>query len=240
MDNVIFLGDIHGLFKTTMDKIERMHISDCFIVQVGDFGIGYSNYETELKHLDTLNTFCAIRNIIMYVTRGNHDDPFFFNGEHIYSNLKLMPDYSVIEIDNKKILLVGGAVSVDRERSKEIEKIEAEKGNIIKKYWQDEIFNLDLEKIKTLEDIEIVVTHSSPNYCFPYVSNFIVDINVANDNLLKQDIIKEREDIANLFKILSIKNNISHHIYGHFHNSHEEEHNGCKHILLGISEFKML
>lgn len=236
MVNAIFLGDIHGLFKTTMEKMDRMRISDCFVIQVGDFGIGYSSFETELSYLNKLDTFCRERNIIMYVIRGNHDSPEYFNGNFIFNNLKLMPDYSVVEIDGKKILLIGGAVSVDRENSKKKELEEAEKGNIIKKYWKDEVFNLELDKVKHLSDIEIVVTHSSPNYCFPLIDN----ISHIDDKELVNDVMKEREDIAKLFEVLTIKNNITHHIYGHFHNSNEEVHNNCKHILLGISEFKMI
>jgi UDP-2,3-diacylglucosamine pyrophosphatase LpxH len=78
------------------------------------FSIGFTTPENDMRILEDLNEQLKKKNITMYAIRGNHDNPAFFKGDHILSNLKLLPDYTVLDLEGKKILLVGGAVSVDR------------------------------------------------------------------------------------------------------------------------------
>ena len=82
------------------------------MIQVGDFGAGFrKDFLDDMLYLnDVLNEY----NVTLYVIRGNHDDPKFFNGNHNWGNLKLLKDYTVLDLEGKKILLIGGAISIDR------------------------------------------------------------------------------------------------------------------------------
>src|ERR1700753_1506161 len=117
MRQILHLGDIHGRFENLKKLIKRYKIGKndevAYIIQCGDFGIGF-HPTTDEENLHLLNKFLKRRNIIMIVIRGNHDDPSFFTGTHIFSNLKLVSDYSTMDIYGIKYLFVGGAISIDR------------------------------------------------------------------------------------------------------------------------------
>ena len=140
-----FLGDIHGDFycieRFCRKNKEKKKIN---LIQVGDFGAGFDfNIPGQFMiKMDSLNGILAEYNITLYVLRGNHDDPQYFTGtyENFWSNIKLMPDYSVVEIEGKRVLMVGGAISIDR-----LGRAEG------KSWWSDEVFVLDEEKLKWSE-----------------------------------------------------------------------------------------
>lgn len=220
----LFIGDIHGNFVDICNKMDRIDLSDCNIVQVGDFGAFNANE----KKIEALNEFLRNRNIKMYAIRGNHDDPFYFDGTVKMSNLELVPDYSVLELDGDRILCIGGAISVDR-----VERME--RGF---HYFRDEYIFFNPLIIESVTDINILVTHTAPDFCNPipnYSSDFI-QTHAKNDINLISELYSERKMMTEIFETLSIKNNIERHFYGHFHNSYVETINGCAHRLLNIDE----
>jgi len=240
---ILLLGDIHGNFNYIMGEINRKRLTDCTIIQVGDFGIGFTTPENDMRILEDLNEQLKEKNITMYAIRGNHDNPAFFKGDHILSNLKLLPDYTVLDLEGKKILLVGGAVSVDRvPRLTEMQKL-ARYGSKKEQYWFDENFVFDEDKVKDLTGIDVVVTHTAPEWCAPdnrggfgpFVEGF-----AYYDNKLLEDLAFERSEVTKMFKILNSNNYIKNHYYGHFHR-HDITINGyTTHMLLNINEFWML
>lgn len=240
---ILFLGDIHGNFNYIAGEIKRKKITDCTIIQVGDFGIGFTTPENDRRILETFESFLKEQNIVMYAIRGNHDNPKFFNGDFIFDNLKLIPDYTVLEIEDHKILCVGGAVSVDRvPRLNEMQKA-ARYGSKKEQFWFDENFVLDEEKVKNLDGIDIIVTHTAPEWCIPDnkkgFGNFVEGF-AYYDNKLLDDLILERTEMTKLFNIIKARNNIKYHFYGHFHR-HDITLNGyTTHMLLDINEFWML
>jgi len=239
---VIFIGDIHGEFKTLIFLLKRFQITDSILVQVGDFGVGFTSLEYDLETLSYLNKKLCEFNCIMYAMRGNHDDPRFFSGayQHTFSNLSLLPDYTVLDIEDRKFLFVGGAISVDR-----IPRIERNKTHKRLSYWKDEGFVLDRDILQNLSGIDVVVTHNAPNWCEPITVEMFtpfVEEMIVSDPVLRDDVIQERNDISEMFNILNANplNNIKLHVYGHFHKPIKTIHNGCVHHLLNINEFKML
>jgi len=222
-----FLGDIHGDFYS-VEKFCRKNEGKKKInlIQIGDFGAGFDFGIPGqfIQNMDYLNTILAESNITLYVLRGNHDDPQYFTGtyENYWSNIKLMPDYSVIEIEGKRVLLVGGAVSIDR--------LHRPEG---KSWWPDEIFVLDEKKLMTMYGIDVVATHSSPIFCYPTEFNKLVYSFAANDPTLLDELRHERESIARMYDIL-IKNGnyIQNWFYGHFHAE--------KHMVHDITQFNLL
>ena len=237
---IIFIGDIHGNFNFLIKEINSKQITDCVLIQVGDFGIGFSDKETDVKILLTLNEFLKSGNNIMYVIRGNHDNPKFFDGTYQYSNLILLSDYTFLNIEGKNILFVGGAVSIDRSPRKRDMLMQSNNSIIKESYWYDETFVLNEEKIKNLIDINIVVTHTAPIYCAPLVANgfgYLVEDYARRDSNLLEDLKFEREQITKMFDILNIRNEITHHFYGHFHRRTTTKNNQTIHRLLDVNEF---
>ena len=178
----------------------------------------------------------------MVAIRGNHDDPDFFKGNHIYSNLQLVEDYTMMEIYDKKYLFVGGAISIDRKMRLHDMQNAAAYGSKKESYWFDEVFVLDEEKLKNINGIDVVVTHTAPTYCYPdnkLTFGYMVNEFAQYDDQLIPDLKVERADITKMFDILHKNgNNISEHYYGHFHASHITMNGYTNHYLLNINEFR--
>ena len=230
---MIFIGDTHGNHKFIMYQIKQKNITSTNIFHVGDFGVGFTSEKNEKQKLDFFNNFLKDKNIILHVFRGNHDDPKYFKGNHIFSNLKLHEDYTILEIEGKKILGVGGGISIDREDRKLNKRRDT--------WWEDEVFILDENKISEISGVDILITHSTPSNLPPTSldGNFpwVVKQFVPNDPNLLHDLINERQQLTKLFELLKVNNDIKHHFYGHFHSSYKTQLGGCEHICLNINEF---
>jgi len=237
---ILFLGDIHGNFEYIKGLIKRTKISDCAIFQLGDFGVGFGKPAYEKDNLLLINKFMKERNIIMYAMRGNHDDPAYFNGDHIYDNLKLMPDYSVVEYDDYKLLLIGGAISIDRKMRLKDDTAAARYGSSRRSYWFDEKVVLDEEKLSQISNIDILITHTAPDWCTPQNKigfGGLVDSFSENDPTLKDELKEERELMSKIFNLIQKQSFVKNHYYGHFHRSDITLNNGCQHQLVDINEF---
>ena len=228
MRPVYTLGDIHGNFEMIFKWIAKYDIKDSIIIQVGDFGRGFqSNEEDRLKRL---NDKLIKENIILYAIRGNHDDPFFFDSDGVtseLSNIFLLRDYVVLDLDGRKILCVGGAISIDRKVR-----------TLNSSYWVDENFVLDVDKLETYKDIDYVITHSAPTFCPPVEFTDIVYSYCSIDPGLYQELPRERHDIKIMYDVLKKNNKILKWYYGHYHFSDIFKYEDTDFILLNINEFK--
>ena len=224
---IYLVGDVHGNFSSMKYHIETYSMTDCIIINVGDFGVGFTPEKNEALTLQMLNKFLRLRNITMYVIRGNHDDPHYFKGNHALSNLILLKDYSVLELEGIKFLLVGGAISIDR-------KIRTEG----KSYWRDELFVLDEQRLSEIKGIDVVVTHNSPDFAFPIGLNDLVMHYAQKDVHLLTELPMERKLITKMYDILSVNSDIKKWYFGHFHTSNVQEINGVIFTALNINEFK--
>lgn len=241
---ILYLGDIHGNFSLINQYIKLYGLKDCHIIQVGDFGVGFNPLEKEKRALKMVHDECIKHNIFIWAIRGNHDyKPYFDNDPFGFTNIKLVKDYEVLELEGKRILCVGGAVSVDRtwRYTKEQRKgnLEVRPGQT---WWPDEVFIFDRDKTIEMKNIDIMVTHTAPDYCpidntygfGPMVESIIKE---QNDTELKTDLLFERQQMTEMFHLLQLNDNdITHHYYGHFHRSDTITMNGTKHRLLGIGE----
>lgn len=234
--NILILGDIHGNFSYVKDYINRKKITDCIIIQVGDFGIGFTTIKNDTNILTGLNGFLKSKNIIMYVIRGNHDNPDFFKGNHIYDNLKLLKDYTIENINGENFLFIGGAISIDRQ----IRLAEEIQFKTPPTYWLDERFELDTELVENVENVDVVITHTAPNLAYPSNTNGFpkIVLNFAYTDLtLLNDLTDERNNMDILLDRLKIKNNIKKWYYGHFHTSKKEIIDGIEFNLVDICNF---
>lgn len=208
MKNIYCIGDTHSIrvaCNYIEDFINKYNITDSLLIQVGDFGLGF-NKVSELEQLTNINDILKRTNNELYVIRGNHDNPSYFNGEYIRDNIKLLKDYTVID----NILFIGGAISVDRlMRIKNVS------------YWEDEklVYN---DIVKTLTNIEYVITHSCPSFVNKLSDKEFFRLfcnNEAETNKLMNDCLEERNTLTQIYNELKSKNNnIRKWYYGHFHN----------------------
>jgi len=242
---LFYLGDIHGNFNLVSSYVKKFDIKDSIIIQVGDFGVGFKKIEKEKRELEMIHTLLVKNNVTLYAFRGNHDyKPYFDNDPFDLSNIKLLPDYSILNINDKNVLCVGGAVSVDR--MYRYTKAQRQGQFIIKNgnesWWPDEVFNLDIDIVSKMKDIDIVLTHTCPGYCppdntfsfGPFVEGLIKD---TGDVDLKTDLNFERQQVSELFHILKLNgNDIKYNYYGHFHASNSTTIDGCIYRMLGVGE----
>lgn len=229
-DRLFFLGDLHGNWKLIKYYVKTYGITNAYIIQVGDFGIGFKKEAVDEEYLEFINSKLEQFNVTLLVIRGNHDDPKPFTNNKKLSNIEFLPDYTIRNLCGKNILFVGGAVSVDRNhrRMNQLGWFEGEK------------FVLDEERLYGAKDIDIVVTHSAPSFAFPIGFNQFVYDYAKEDDLLLKDMEVERNNLTKMYDILEMKNEISHWYYGHFHKSIVDRFKHTEFRLLGIGELKEL
>ncbi len=241
---ILYLGDIHGNFGLINQYIKLYKIKNAHIIQVGDYGVGFSTLKKERAMLEMFHKILVKNNIYVWAIRGNHDfKPYFDKDPFNFSNIRLVKDYTVLNLADKNILFIGGAVSVDRM----MRKTQAQIDNVYQygdiptgeQWWRDEVFVLDRDKLGEMRDINIVVTHTAPTYCPPdntFGFGPFVDGLAKKDPELKTDLLVERQMLSDAFQILKLNNNIENHYYGHFHRSETLDIYGTKHRLLGVGE----
>jgi len=217
---LLFLGDHHGEWSYLLDILDTKKISDCYLISVGDSGIGFTDQKTQAKNNKWLNVEFKDRNIIFMAIRGNHDGPDHFKSPDraALSNFELIEDYTIMEYNGKKIQFIGGATSIDRTSRRE---------GI--SYWEDEVINFDRDKC---EEVDILITHTAPTWCFPQQFNEMVYGWAKEDAYLLEDLADERAIMDEICKLCKPRL----HLYGHFHSSWTERVNGCMHKLLDINE----
>jgi len=219
-----FIGDIHGEFNKLRYEIRTKH-ENAYLIQVGDFGVGFykpNYYKNEM--FPKLNETLVEKNCHLYVIRGNHDNPEYFketNNPFDFSNITLLKDYSELELLNQKILLVGGAVSVDRRfREEDVS------------YWTDEEFVLRFQDDFPYKKYDIVVTHTRPGICGAFKGFDNIQYLCDQDYDLKNDLIIESQAMDKLWEWTKPK----YWYYGHFHKSNLITYGGTIFRCLNIDE----
>jgi hypothetical protein len=174
-------------------KGKNCAFSDSLFIIAGDCGLGFNKPKYYEDLFEKFNKILSYNNTYVVMVRGNHDDPAYFDGERVnLSNIKAVPDYSVINANDKNILCVGGAISLDRtwriKQEERINRFSTSKKKSI--YWKDEapIFNKEaLDKVTNSTKIDYVVSHSAPSFVNP--ENHIgIDEWSVDDKTLVSDI----------------------------------------------------
>lgn len=229
-NSFIYSGDIHGLFENFVNSIIKKHkISNMNIIICGDFGVGFykpNYYNTIFKKI---NKLLRKNNVHIYAFRGNHDDPDYFNNEMTQkivldgiTNIHLVDDYDIIQNDNHSILCIGGARSVDKCQRWKWDYQTQER--VPYGWWEGEMINDIPENFDSFIEenkinIDVICSHSSPDFCEP-LSKKGLDFWVKYDDTLIEDCDKERALLTSIYNKLKDKNNIKYWFYGHFHNSY--------------------
>lgn len=229
IEYILFCGDIHGDYDIIPKFLKKYDITNSIIFQVGDFGIGWDNEPKEIRKLMNLNQRLFNLNSNLLVIRGNHDDPKYFNNKYHYSNLKLLKDYTCISINGFNYLGIGGAVSIDRVNRKPYK---TGKGV---GWWKDEIVEYNNEIISDLENIDVVFSHTAPDFVSPFNKSNL-NYWILRDDKILDDINHERSIMTKIYDEIIMNNNVSHWYYGHFHFSNKEKFKNTKFQLLNVNE----
>lgn len=258
------VGDIHGDFNYVKGFVKQKKISDSVILFAGDVGLGFNKpvyYEETFKKL---NGFLRPKNVFLLFGRGNHDDKKYFENELIsFSNIKSIPDYSIIRIKNDfsenefVSLYVGGGISIDRKyriQNEEIGKFyyklnhpeatdEEVKENSRRLYWPEEPPFFDIEKLTEISGkykiLNCVSSHTCPSFAFPQDKTGI-DYWMKLDPDLGKDVDEERNTMTNIYNFFKENGvTIERWIYGHFHKHYDEIYENVKFTLLDCVQHKM-
>lgn len=206
---ILFFGDIHGDWKSFLKQLRRKKITNAHIIICGDVGIGFKQNEAkEIKELEFYNTPFSKDGNVIYCIRGNHDNPEYFAPNDLkFSNIKLVSDYTVLNLEGLNILCLGGAISVDR-YSRVLDH----------NMWEGEGFYFDKTKLEALRNIDIVASHTIWDSDKVYDEMEIGFFKSMDENL-SHDLEVERELMAKAYKIISKNNNLKTWFHGHFHKS---------------------
>lgn len=124
-NSIFVLGDIHGHWSLIINFLDKIS-----------------------------ETNSCIRDSVLYIVRGNHDDPNWFKDDKFLeikselSNINFVSDYIVININDENFLMIGGAVSVDRT-------VQRQKSYVA--WCEDEKLNFDIDKVKDLKNIDRMI-----------------------------------------------------------------------------------
>lgn len=231
-DKIILVGDIHGEFRRLRYDINRLH-EDSYIIQVGDFGVGFHKLNYYEAEFEALQKVLKQKNCHLYVIRGNHDNPEWFketNNPFDFQNITLLKDYSELNLLGNNILLVGGAVSIDREWRISKNNFFQNVGSSKRFWWESEPFvynhNFDYKKY------DIVVTHTRPANSGAFKGFDNIKGFLDRDDALKEELIQESQDMEQLWS----KTKSPHWYYGHFHASSVTQYEGTTFRCLNIDE----
>lgn len=239
-------GDIHGCWFATTDKIKQYDIHNSLIIICGDCGFGFERlgYYKDIVFPKITKVLRKYNCRIIYLA-GNHDDPSYFNGKTIRTKYIIaVPNYTVIKCCGKNILCVSGGISIDREyrKARDFKRLEQyayyhkcsiEKAKTLMSlsYWENE--SVKYQK-KVNERIDIICSHSAPDFCYPFDKGDIVMRFAEYDDKLLDDITKERTILSKIYDDYS--DTLTHWYYGHFHQSHTCRMNNVVFKLLDIEE----
>ena len=216
IERLFAIGDIHGDFDAVEEFVRESGIKNSMIIICGDCGLGFnpiSNKANDRKTLSALSREFSKNGNILILLRGNHDNPAWFNGHDSFcgKGARTVPDYTIIKIPSHTLLLIGGAISIDR--------VERTEGH---SYWRDEdiVYNeSEFAKLSRLSDKpDILLSHTAPRIATEIYT--APKYWVRFDEELSQDLEKSWEKEDKIF--LAIKSNnipIKKWYYGHFHKS---------------------
>ena len=223
--DIIHVGDGGFGMHTRKPTLERLGKQNDFL---RDRGIIW--YNIRGNH-DNPNWFLSKNALVKFLKTEDDNTPHFMRQDyhylmnHVppkkyadtvrgYTNIKFIPDYTVLNLRGYNILCIGGAITVDR--------LMRVKG---RDYFPNEPLAYLPNKLQKLKDINIVVTHTKPAFVPPTrIKGGVVDNFKKIDNKLMGDLEEERQIMSIIYGDIVNHNKIDKWFYGHFHRGNKFTH----------------
>lgn len=199
-------GDIHGNLFEIIDFINRFNLGkNDNIIILGDCGIAWRKDKKDLAQNIKLWNECG-NGVKLYFIDGNHENFNILNSLPIENNMGKIADNiyhlrrgQVYEFENKKILVCGGADSIDKYRRIE---------NFT--WWKEEAISQE-----TIDDIpaghyDYVLTHCCPKSVFEKNRIYLSTLQFLDEN-------KINHSSEDMLEQLKNKITFDHWFFGHYH-----------------------
>ena len=199
-------GDIHGNLFEIIDFINRFNLGkNDNIIILGDCGIAWRKDKKDLDQNIKLWNECG-NGVKLYFIDGNHENFNILNSLPIENNMGKIADNiyhlrrgQVYEFENKKILVCGGADSIDKYRRIE---------NFT--WWKEEAISQE-----TIDDIpaghyDYVLTHCCPRSIFEKNKIYLSTLQFLDEN-------KINHNSEDMLEQLKNKITFDHWFFGHYH-----------------------
>lgn len=216
-----FIGDIHKDWILFEKLLEVNDLRDAYIIHVGDFCVGYGTSDAvfERHAMTFLNGALAARNLHFYGIRGNHDNPGYYRTTRNLYNLPyitLLADYAELELLGVRMLLVGGATSIDKWRS--TEGID---------FWKDEVF--EYRDDFPYKEYDLIVTHTRPIESGIMLDRENIKFHIDKYPAVHYALDEEEQKMSKFYERVK---NTPYWIFGHMHSSIRTTVNGTTFKLL--------
>lgn len=206
------MGDVHA----NLENLSILHkIEPGILFILGDVGFGFSkNSDKRLIDffIDLVNKGWEI-NLI----RGNHDNPsYWHNDKYGIKGINFLKDYTIVNINDKKYLVVGGGVSID---------VAFRTPNI--NWWEDEEITIGNRNVYK-ENIYGILSHTgfNPPTILPMIFDREVEERLEREkmilNFIKREVKPKRW------------------YYGHYHVSSVYDQEGCRCRVLDEGELLLI
>ena len=199
-------GDIHGNLFEIIDFINRFNLGkNDNIIILGDCGIAWRKDKKDLAQNIKLWNECG-NGVKLYFIDGNHENFNILNSLPIENNMGKIADNiyhlrrgQVYEFENKKILVCGGADSIDKYRRIE---------NFT--WWKEEAISQE-----TIDDIpaghyDYVLTHCCPRSVFEKNRIYLSTLQFLDEN-------KINHSSEDMLEQLKNKITFDHWFFAHYH-----------------------
>ena len=199
-------GDIHGNLFEIIDFINRFNLGkNDNITILGDCGIAWRKDKKDLAQNIKLWNECG-NGVKLYFIDGNHENFNILNSLSIENNMGKIADNiyhlrrgQVYEFENKKILVCGGADSIDKYRRIE---------NFT--WWKEEAISQE-----TIDDIpaghyDYVLTHCCPRSIFEKNRIYLSTLQFLDEN-------KINHSSEDMLEQLKNKITFDHWFFAHYH-----------------------
>ena len=199
-------GDIHGNLFEVIDFINRFNLGkNDNIIILGDCGIVWRKDRKDLDQNIKLWNECG-NGVKLYFIDGNHENFNILNSLPIENNMGKIADNiyhlrrgQVYEFENKKILVCGGADSIDKYRRIE---------NFT--WWKEETISQE-----TIDDIpaghyDYVLTHCCPRSVFEKNKIYLSTLQFLDEN-------KINHSSEDMLEQLKSKITFDHWFFAHYH-----------------------
>lgn len=199
-------GDIHGNLFEIIDFINRFNLGkNDNIIILGDCGIAWRKDRKDLNQNIKLWNECG-NGVKLYFIDGNHENFNILNSLPIENNMGKIADNiyhlrrgQVYEFENKKILVCGGADSIDKYRRIE---------NFT--WWKEETISQE-----TIDDIpaghyDYVLTHCCPRSVFEKNKIYLSTLQFLDEN-------KINHSSEDMLEQLKSKITFDHWFFAHYH-----------------------